>query len=459
LFLSGQQPGSSAPFSQPGVIASTRWPAPPVLPPTSTSPAPPPIPEIDRSQVPPSQLPIPALPQPNIQRTSFEESQPLSQPLTHLLPPARGSGPPWAGVALTVQVIGPSEAAVGTPVEVEILVRNLGTALAEGVRVVQKLPPGLNYLGGEPAAEVVGDRLLWVLGGLPGQDERRLRCQLRGDSFDAFALAPTTTFTTPTYRPSPGDIAALKLRLEPPGSVLVGKETELRLVLGWTNQHAARGNVRLRLSLPDGVDLVKASHGGKLEPAPRKTDGVGRAPSGQVVSWEVPAPPTGREETVSVLVRAEVEGFWPLEAEATVLRATPARVNSVLRVEAEPTLGLDVQVREDPLEVGEETVYELRVANPGRAVARNVRLAVGLPAGVTPVQGDGPVPGQIQSGVFLFEPLRSLASQQQVLYRVRVRGLKAGDWRFRAELSADQLQRPVLQEVSVRVREGRARSH
>ena len=53
--------------------------------------------------------------------------------------------------------------------------------------------------------------------------------------------------------------------------------------------------------------------------------------------------------------------------------------------------------------------------------------------------------------VIQFDPLARLAARADAVYRVKVRGLKAGDWRFKVLMMSDQLQVPVREDESTTV--------
>jgi uncharacterized repeat protein (TIGR01451 family) len=474
VYLAAQQAVPAAPggptapaADRPGVIASTHWQVPPTPQPAPVQQQPQqtlpqqPVPAVGAAPVqgtpPPQQWPEPSAPPSGVRRVNYEE--PMRALPTSI---RRGTELP-AGPALTgsdfpivgVQVLGPAGVSSGAAVDLVLVLRNTGSGDAENVRVVQKLPAGAELLSGEPTPEVYGDRLVWPVGGLAAREERRLKLKLRVGRADALALAPSVTFTAPPYRPQAASLAELKLRLDVPPSAPVGQETELRLALSWANQHSQAGPVHVELNLPDAVAVVRTSSGGKVERGAVAAAALGAASAGLRVRWELPGLPAGCNETLTVALQPEAPGLWPCDATASVQEALPARLTSVLRIEKAPALGLDVLVREDPLEVGEETVYELRVMNPGAVPARNVRVAVALPAGVAPVQGEGPAASQVVPGRVAFEPLPALAPRQQALYRVRVRAMAPGDWAFRTELTADQMPQPVRQDVNVRVRNGR----
>ena len=106
---------------------------------------------------------------------------------------------------------------------------------------------------------------------------------------------------------------------------------------------------------------------------------------------------------------------------------------------------------DDPVEVGGETVYEIRILNQGTKAATNVRLAALAPAQLRPVSAEGPTRNAIEGGRVLFEPVPRLAPKADTTFRIRVQGLQAGDQRLRVQVQSDEMQTPVTKEESTRV--------
>jgi hypothetical protein len=105
----------------------------------------------------------------------------------------------------------------------------------------------------------------------------------------------------------------------------------------------------------------------------------------------------------------------------------------------------------DPIEVGGETTYEVRVVNQGSKAAANVRLAVDLPPQVKAVAAEGPTRNAVDGNHVVFDGLARLAPKADTTYRVRVKALKPGDLRAKFQLLTDDMQSPVSKEESTRV--------
>jgi uncharacterized repeat protein (TIGR01451 family) len=139
-----------------------------------------------------------------------------------------------------------------------------------------------------------------------------------------------------------------------------------------------------------------------------------------------------------------------VEAKAN-LGLSDSREQSVV-VEGVAQLLFDVIDSADPIEVGSDTVYQVRIVNQGTKAATNVRVTALLPAELQPVEGStGPSRGSVDGQRVQFEPLARLAPKGEVVYRIAARGVKAGDPRIRVQVVSDELQTPVTKEESTKV--------
>src|SRR5262249_20620097 len=118
-----------------------------------------------------------------------------------------------------------------------------------------------------------------------------------------------------------------------------------------------------------------------------------------------------------------------------------------------PALLMELVDLDDPLEVGAETAYEIRVTNTGTKTETNLQLTCTVPDRMEfkGAKGAGGLAFRVEGKDVVFEPLPKLAPRADAIYRVNVRGLAPGDLRFRARIKADGLSDPVLKEESTKV--------
>ena len=456
---------------------------------------------------------------------------------------------PAAGAvaAVAVEKIGPDSATVGQPFGYEIIVRNPGATAAQFVRVQDKLPENLRYLGSEPSGEMQAGQLLWNLGTMEPGAQRRIEVQVQATGDGEVLTTATATCSARTNlrtkvsqpklslvkkgpetaqvgdkvkfelvvsnlgsgpaekvllrdkmpaglqhpaQRAPGEVieadlgtvapgqtktidmsataiqpgrfvneasisatgmtevkaqavvivndVSLSLRKSGPDQANPNQELEYALVV--TNTGAASAaNVKLIDTLPEGLAFVSASDGGIHD---TKT---------HVVQWDVASLPPGQSKTFSVRVKAAKSGDWTNQAVVRTEHGRETRAESTVHVEGVPAMLLEVVDLDDPVEVGAETTYEVRVVNQGTAPCTNVTVICDVPAGLDLLGAEGPVTKRTQGKRVTFEPLPKLAAKADVIYKVKVRATRAGDWRFRAWLSSDHLPQAIYEDESTQV--------
>ncbi|REJ86729.1 MAG: DUF11 domain-containing protein, partial [Planctomycetota bacterium] len=115
-------------------------------------------------------------------------------------------------------------------------------------------------------------------------------------------------------------------------------------------------------------------------------------------------------------------------------------------VEGTPSLAMDIQDLEDPVELGTEAAYEIKLKNEGSAPASMVSLACELPEGMKLIDAAAPVEFINERNVLVFEPIRSLGPGQTVTVRIQVSSQVSGNLRFRARLSSESIEEPLIEE-------------
>jgi uncharacterized repeat protein (TIGR01451 family) len=97
----------------------------------------------------------------------------------------------------------------------------------------------------------------------------------------------------------------------------------------------------------------------------------------------------------------------------------------------------------DPIEVGNEVVYEIKVTNQGSALGTNLKVICSLPESEEFISGTGPTSVHAQEHEVTMDTLPALAPKALAVWRVTVRALKADDARFKVLVSSDQFQEPI----------------
>jgi uncharacterized repeat protein (TIGR01451 family) len=116
-------------------------------------------------------------------------------------------------------------------------------------------------------------------------------------------------------------------------------------------------------------------------------------------------------------------------------------------------LSMGVADLRDPVATGKEVTYEIRITNRGTGADQQVLLTVSLPTSMqpAPLGTSGPSNARTEGQVIRFDPVAEIPVGQTLTYRIRVRTLKPGDVKVRAELSSRSTQRPLVVEEATQV--------
>jgi uncharacterized repeat protein (TIGR01451 family) len=329
---------------------------------------------------------------------------------------------------------GPDSALVGDAVAFDLIITNTGSAPATNILLRDRMPPGLQH----PA----GDFIEADLGTLGPGENKHVTVKATAVKAGRFVNEATVSAAdVPEVTAQAAVViseAVLSLRKTGPQESNPNQELEYRLDVANTGTAAATA-LKITDSLPEGLEFLSASDGGAFDAASRN------------VQWSMETLAAGQSHTVTVKVRAVLPGDWSNKAVAKTERGQEAKAELPVHVEGVPALTLEVVDLDDPIEVGAETTYEIRVVNQGSSACVNLKIQAVVPDGMAVVGADGPAANHIQGQQVTFDALPKLAAKADTVYKVRVRGIKPGDWHFRAYLGSDHMQQPVYEDESTTV--------
>ncbi|MBN1396268.1 MAG: DUF11 domain-containing protein [Pirellulales bacterium] len=335
---------------------------------------------------------------------------------------------------LVLETAAPEKVLIGDQLTLSIVVSNPGTGVASGVVLEERIPAGLHH----PA----GNELEYTVGDLKPGESRKLELPLVADRAGRIVNLLTAR--------GDGDLRVENKRglevIAPQLDVAVAGpkrrylERQATYQLSVANSGTAPAEqVELVASLPAGLKFVSANNAGYYEEATRS------------VHWrleKLPAQEVGSVELVTLPVEA---GEHAIRLRGTAEKGLVAEKEQPVLVEGIAAILFQVADRVDPIGVGGETAYEIRVMNQGSKAAANVQLAVLLPPELQPVSAEGPARHAVEGNHVFFEGLAQLAPKAETVYRVRAKALRPGDLRVNMQLKSDDMQSPVTKQESTRV--------
>jgi uncharacterized repeat protein (TIGR01451 family) len=328
---------------------------------------------------------------------------------------------------------GPKEVMLCDPIRYVITVSNPGDAPAEKVTVTDRLPSGL--------VSKDGSRVITRNIGTLGAGQRKvIEFEVNAEKKGVFrntasvtaagGLKDDATVTTKVVQP------VLVISKKGPSKRYIGRPVNYEITVTNKGDGAARNTVLVD-ELPSGADFVGASNGGKV--------------SGGKITWNLGTLQPNASKKVTINLKAKRAGTLRNRAKATAYCAE-ASDEIETAVEGIPAILLECIDLEDPIEVGSRVTYVITVTNQGSAVGTNITLNCTLPPEEEFVSAAGPTKEQVSGKRRIkFAPLKSLAPKASATYRLVVKGVKAGDVRFKVSMKSDQMSTPAAETEATRI--------
>lgn len=218
-----------------------------------------------------------------------------------------------------------------------------------------------------------------------------------------------------------------------PDSVLLGRPIQVCLTVV-NSGNVSESATTLVLPVPAGAAVTRITDGGTL------ADGR--------VTWQLPALAANTGKQVCATFASRQLGELAFTANARGASGVAAETACSTKLIGIPAILLEVVDLEDPIEVGKEATYEIRVTNQGSATGTNIRLTATLPASQSYVSGSGVTTLTEQERAVTFAPLAQLEPKAVATWRVVVKAAAADDARFKVELLSDQFTQPIVETES-----------
>lgn len=334
---------------------------------------------------------------------------------------------------LVLKTVAPQRVQIGEEVTFQITVSNPGTGVAQQVVLEERVPPGLQH----PA----GSDLVYEVGSLKPGESRQLELKLM--AVQAGVVANVLAARGDAHLKAEDRVELevlapqLDITLEGPKRRYLEREATYTVSVSNPGTAPAR-QVELVAQLPPGLKFISANNAGHYQQATH------------TVHWtleELPSKETGSVQLTTVPVEP---GQQLLRLRSTADKGLSVEKEMPVIVEGIASPSFQVTDTSDPVEVGGETTYQIRVFNQGSKAASNVQLSVVLPPELRVVAAEPSARQSADPGRIIFDPLQRLAPKAETTYRIRAQAIKPGNHRVRAQLSADEME-PVTKEESTRV--------
>ncbi len=341
---------------------------------------------------------------------------------------------------LVVEVAAAAEAVVNGPVSFQIKIANKGNCPANNVVLRAPLPPELKHPYGP---ELEND-----LGSIEPGAQRTLTLPLTAvrAGRTVARLTVTADGAAPSVKEIPLDVRKIDFSIQAAVARTRVLNRPIEYQFTMANEGAApTAEARVVAALPRGVSFVHASDPGVYDAALHQ------------VSWSLGHLKPSERKLATLTGVANELGTQVCKASASANGIERvAECQTVVQGVAALQVGLLDTV--DPLDVGGVTLYEIKLVNQGTAAQSNIVVRCLVPpeleamdTRVVGADSRGPSAKDKIGAEIAFTPIAAMPPKGEAIFKIKARAKKAGDVRFRVEVSSDQHRRPIVKEEATRI--------
>lgn len=335
----------------------------------------------------------------------------------------------------------PAQVTQCDPIPVKLVVKNGGSSTLTAVKVSDTLPSGLTTESGQSSVSFDAGTLT------PGQSKEF--------SFVAKA-ARTGTFNNPAKATSAQGVeadaqASVKVVkpaltiacLTPPEKTtaglryteFIGRPFEVCWEIKNTGDAPSAASV-ISVPVPAGLTFRSATDGG--------------ANTGGTVSWNVGTLAPGASKKVCATFSGAAGGTYAFNASAKGACAEPANTSCSVFIQGVNAILVEVVDDPDPIQVGEETTYTIKVTNQGGGLdLEEVAVKAIFPDEVDPGAASGG--GTVSGKTVTWPTVPKLAVKQTITYTVKGKGVRQADARLKVDVTTRLRTTPITELESTTV--------
>lgn len=327
---------------------------------------------------------------------------------------------------LAITKTGPATALINSDVTYTVTVMNKGNITAKNVVVTDAVPKGMS---GNPVTVNVGDLGPNQSKTMPVTFKATQRGKVCNVAEATSSNAGKVNAEACTVIEQPG----VKITKEGPKEQFLGRHASYNIVVSNTGDTRLTGVV-VTDTAPAATTIVDAG-GGSV--------------NGKNITWNVGELAAGATKSFTVVLTTETVGTHCNNVAVNTANGLRDSAEACTVWKGISALLLEKGDNPDPIQVGEETTYYVRVTNQGTAADTNVKVVVEFPKELTPVSADNG--GTISGKTVTFPAFPRLAPKQAFEYHVKAKGAQAGDARVTFIRTSTDIPAPTSAEESTRV--------
>ena len=350
-------------------------------------------------------------------------------------PPAPKVEPPVLVAKLTLVKSTPPDTCLMDEIPIRLVVKNTGNGRATDVKVMDQLPDGWT-VNGKPT-------LSFDVGALEPGASKELAASARASRVGRFTNNATASAAGGLTATATSDTNVHKAILEitksaDRRSTILGRPVTFTVTVKNTGDWVA-GDCTIKDTVT-GADSVSAISDGGTS-------------NGASVMWKLGDLQPGASRSVKMTATRSSAGAIDNTATASAHCADPVSASASAAFAGIPAVLLEVKDNPDPVVIGATTTYTIVVTNQGTAADSDIVISCGFEDNVEFVSAEGATAGTRKGSTVTFAPLGSIKPKEVAQWTVVVKGVKAGDSRFKVALTTHETQRPIEETEATRIYE------
>ncbi|MFL5342077.1 MAG: CARDB domain-containing protein [Gemmataceae bacterium] len=335
---------------------------------------------------------------------------------------------------LLIKASGPEKVLVGDACTFVLTVSNPGDHPAEQVKIHAELSEGLESVRGPKVDFDIGPlgagetRSVQVLCATKtGGDQK---CEAIAEAADGLKAADKAAVS----------VMMPRIDLEVLGPKLRYLDRKATYKFKVTNPgDAPAANVTVSDLVPPGFKFLTATEGGRHDFSTR------------TVTWFLGEIGPGQSREVLMEVLCVNKGVHNHKVTTTASRGLKLEQEVTTKVEGLSAIALEMIDLDDPVEVGADETYEIRITNTGTQTETDVKLICTIPDKMTFKNATGPTKFTQTGNEIVFEPIARLAPRADAIFRVTVKCNTPGVVNFKSRITSTLLVEPVHKEEATRI--------
>lgn len=331
-----------------------------------------------------------------------------------------------------------------------ITIKNRGSAPARNVVVRDQVPAGFQYNGRDTGKFA----LSWKVGTLGSGQERSFTYVLTTKKEGEFTnvaqaiiggakgkVVHEARFVTKVVDPK---IAVKKITSA--RFIFLNKSVTFTITVSNNGTGDATG-VNVIDTLPSELQYISSEPQGSFRPA--------RGDQLATVRWQFPKLAPGEKIEIKLKARGTLPSPRCRNTVKVISEGKEVDDEATLRITGVSAMHLSTYDTDDPVEVGQQTIYVIAANNEGTSACTNVTLVDNIPEEMEFVKAEGPTEFEFdeKTGRVTFSPVAILQPGEKLTFKIVCRAIKAGSAKNTARLNYSEFDKEIIDEEGTSVYE------